>query len=85
MDISDYIEYEYWDYIRDAILIFENNIEAFSKLQDSVAFVDDDNFAIVSNNSMSINTIKKYEQLIISTLKKYVLIDINSILSFYEN
>lgn len=85
MDISDYIEYEYWDYIRDAIFVFEGNVEAFSALHDTVAFIDGDNFAIVSNNPMSINTIEKYEQLIISTLKKYGLIDISNIVVFYEN
>lgn len=85
MDISDYIKYEYWNYIRDAIFVFEGNVEAFSALQDTVAFIDGDSFAIVSNNPMSINTVKKYEQLIISTLKKYGLIDISTIVTFYEN
>ena len=85
MDISDYIEYEYWNYIRDALFIFENNADAYSALQDTVAFIDDDHFAIVSNNPMSIDTIKKYDELIILALKKYGLIDISSLVTFYEN
>lgn len=85
MDISDYIEYEYWNYIRDALFIFENNADAYSALQDTVAFVDYNNFAIVSNNPMSIDTIKKYDKLIILALKKYGLIDISSLVTFYEN
>lgn len=85
MDLSDYIEYEYWDYVRDAIFIYENNVEVFSALQDALAFLDEDNFAIVSNNPMSINTIKKYKKFIISALKKYGLLDINTILTLYEN
>lgn len=70
---------------KGSVFVFEGNVEAFSALHDTVAFIDGDNFAIVSNNAMSINTIKKYEQLIISALKKYGLIDISTIVAFYEN
>lgn len=85
VDISDYIEYEYWNFIKHSVLAFEKNLELFIALQDTAAYIDEDRFAIVSDRQEIVDLITKYEHMIVRTLRKYGNTEVNSVLMFCES
>lgn len=71
IDLDDYIEYEYWDFLQMVIGYWEKNIDLFIALANSSAFRDGTDFVILVNNKMELDIVNAGRDVISNSLQKY--------------
>ena len=81
---EDYIEYEYWDYIKATIYYWEHNLELYSVITSSKAIIDDNSFVIFAANATSSKIIKENKSLIIQCINKYGHSIIDDVEVYYD-
>ena len=82
IDLDDYIDYEYWDYICMTIMAWEKNANLFTALADSSAFRDGDDIVVLVKTDNESNIVNSNLEVILHCLQRHGFTSVKNVRCF---
>ena len=82
IDLDDYIDYEYWDYICMTIMAWEKNVNLFTALANSSAFRDGDDIVVLVKTATESNIVNSSIEVILKCLQRHGYASVKNVRCF---